>query len=65
MRKVIISLTLLLSTSFMNADNVFFSEFKTINGLIPFNYVSNSDYEPAVDKGIECQMQEIQAIVDQ
>lgn len=65
MRKVIISLTLLLSTSFMNADNVFFSEFKTINGLIPFNYVSNSDYEPAVNKGIECQMQEIQAIVDQ
>ena len=65
MRKVIISLTLLLSTSFMNADNVFFSEFKTINGLIPFNYVSNSDYEPAVDKGIECQMQEIRAIVDQ
>ena len=33
--------------------------------MIPFNYVSNSDYEPAVDKGIECQMQEIQAIVDQ
>ena len=65
MRKVIISLRLLLSTSFMNADNVFFSEFKTINGLIPFNYVSNSDYEPAVDKGIECQMQEIRAIVDQ
>lgn len=49
----------------MNADNVFLSEFKTSNGLIPFDYFTNKDYEPAIDKGIEVQMQEIQAIVDQ
>ena len=37
----------------MNADNVFLSEFKTMNGMIPFDYFTNKDFEPAIDFGIE------------
>lgn len=65
MRKIFITLTLLFSISLMNADNVFLSEFKTTHGLIPFDYFTNKDYEPAIDKGIEEQNQEIDAIVNQ
>ena len=64
MRKLFISLTLLLSMSLMNADNVFLSEFKTLNGMIPFDYFTNKDFEPAIDFGIEKAKAEVQAIVD-
>ncbi len=49
----------------IKADNVFLQEFKTTNGLIPFDYFTNADFEPAVVKGIEEQNQEIAAIVNQ
>lgn len=65
MRKFFITLTLLLSISLMNADNIFFSEFRTTHGLIPFDYFTNKDFEPAIDKGITEQNQEIDAIVNQ
>ncbi|MGN1245602.1 MAG: M3 family metallopeptidase [Muribaculaceae bacterium] len=64
MRKLFISLTLLLSMSLMNADNVFLSEFKTLNGMIPFDYFTNKDFEPAIDFGIDKAKAEVQAIVD-
>lgn len=50
--------------SLMNADNVFLSEFKTMNGMIPFDYFTNKDFEPAIDFGIEKAKAEVQAIVD-
>ena len=50
--------------SLMNADNVFLSEFKTLNGMIPFDYFTNKDFEPAIDFGIEKAKAEVQAIVD-
>ncbi len=51
--------------SLMNADNVFLSEFKTQNGLIPFDYFTNKDFEPAIDFSIDKAKAEINAIVDQ
>lgn len=65
MRKFFISLTLLLSVSFMNADNVFLSEFKTQHGMVPFDYFTNKDFEPAIDFGIAKAKENIQAIIDQ
>ena len=48
-----------------SADNPFFTEYTTtVLGTIPFSRVHNSDYEPAVDRGIKLQNQEIDAIVN-
>lgn len=49
----------------MLADNIFFHEFKTTNGAIPFDKISDSDYEPAIQHGIEKQDIEIDSIVNQ
>ena len=49
----------------MRADNVFLHEFKTTNGLIPFDYFTNADFEPAIMEGIKEQNQEIASIVNQ
>lgn len=66
MKKIILGLILLLTLHTMTkAENIFFSEFKTTNGAIPFDKISNSDFEPAIQKGIEEQTQEINAIVFQ
>ena len=67
MKKIFIVLSfLILQLTFMiKADNVFLQEFKTTNGLIPFDYFTNADFEPAVIKGIEEQNQEIAAIINQ
>lgn len=66
MKKLILGLILLLTLHTMTkAENIFFSEFKTTNGAIPFDKISNSDFEPAIQKGIEEQTQEINAIVFQ
>ncbi|MDD6777571.1 MAG: M3 family metallopeptidase [Bacteroidales bacterium] len=50
--------------SLMNADNVLLSDFKTLNGMIPFDYFTNKDFEPAIDLGIEKAKAEVEAIVD-
>lgn len=67
MRKLLIVLSILLlqSSIMMKADNVFLNEFKTTNGLIPFDYFTNADFEPAILEGIKEQEQEIAAIVNQ
>lgn len=49
----------------MNADNVFFHEFKTTHGAIPFDHITVADYEPAIKQGIAEHNQEIEAIANQ
>lgn len=49
----------------MKADNVFLNDFKTTHGLIPFDYFSNGDFEPAILEGIDEQNREIASIVRQ
>ena len=47
------------------ANNPFFTEYTgTVLGTIPFSRVHNADYEPAVDRGIRIQNEEIDAIVN-
>ncbi len=66
MKKIFLGLFLILSLQIMvKADNIFLSEFKTTNGAIPFDKITNSDFEPAIQKGIEEQTQQINAIVNQ
>ena len=66
MKKIFLGLFLIFSLHTMaKADNIFFTEFKTTNGAIPFDKITNADFEPAIQKGIEEQNQEISAIVNQ
>lgn len=66
MKKLILGLILILTLHTMSkAENIFFSEFKTTNGAIPFDKITNSDFEPAIQQGIEEQTQQINAIVNQ
>lgn len=59
-------ITLLLTAPIMaNADNIFFEEFKTTHNVVPFDRISKSYYEEAVDSGIKLARQEINAIVVQ
>lgn len=47
-----------------SAQNPFFEEFNTPYGTVPFSKISNSDYMPAIDRGISLARQEIDAIVN-
>lgn len=44
------------------AQNPFFSEYDTPHGTVPFSKITTADYEPAIDRGIELGLQEIEAI---
>lgn len=49
-----------------NAQNPFFQEFKgTPHATPPFNVITVADYEPAIDRGIELGIKEIEAITSQ
>ncbi|MDE6115648.1 MAG: M3 family metallopeptidase [Muribaculum sp.] len=45
-------------------SNPFFTEFETVHNTIPFDRISNKDYEPAIDRGMQLQNSEIDAIVN-
>jgi len=45
-------------------DNPFFSDFDTPYGVPPFHLIQNGHFAPAIEEGIERQLAEIQAIVD-
>ncbi len=47
-----------------SGDNPFFGEYTTLYGTIPFSKVQNSHYESAIDRGMELQNREIDAIVN-
>ena len=52
------------SCATQNEENPFLSEFKTPNGVPPFDKIKLEHYEPAFQKGIEEQNANIQAIVN-
>lgn len=64
MRKTI--LTALAATSIMiQAQNPFYQEFTgTPHGTVPFDKISVTDYEPAIDRGIKIGLENIDAIVN-
>ena len=49
----------------INAENIFFEEFKTTHNVVPFDRLDKSYYEEAVDSGIRLAQQEIDAIANQ
>lgn len=66
MRKKFLGFIILSLLPFMGqSENIFFKEFDTVHNTAPFDKIKNSDFEPAVDKGIEEQSQEVAAIVNQ
>lgn len=48
-----------------SAENPFFKEFDTPHATVPFNIVTNNQYEEAIDRGIKLAREEIDAICTQ
>lgn len=46
-----------------NTENPFFKPYNTLHDTIPFNSITDDDYEPAIRKGIELENQEINDII--
>lgn len=66
MKKILIPLTLLTSTCIMTtAQNPFFNEFEGVHQTAPFSQINNSQWMPAIDRGIAEARQEIDAITKQ
>ena len=66
MKKILIPLTLLISTGFMSsAQNPFFEDFKGAHETAPFSQIKNEHWMPAIDRGIELAQQEVNAITSQ
>ena len=62
MRKLLIPLFFLFALM-AKAENPFFQEFNTPHATPPFSKINNSQWEEAIDRGIELAKQEINAIV--
>lgn len=60
-KKILLSVTLA-SALMTQAQNIFESEFNTVHKTAPFSKITNADYEPAIDRGIELALAEIDAI---
>lgn len=66
MKRLLIPLTLLITTGFMsNAQNPFFDDFKGVHATAPFTEIKNEHWMPAIDRGIENAQKEIDAITKQ
>ena len=66
MKRLLIPLTLLITTGFMsNAQNPFFDDFKGVHATAPFKEIKNEHWMPAIDRGIENAQKEIDAITKQ
>ncbi|MDE5734549.1 MAG: M3 family metallopeptidase [Duncaniella sp.] len=64
MRKILVAAAAA-TTIMTQAQNPFFGEFtSTPHGTPPFDRISTADYEPAVDRGIELGLKEIEAIAN-
>lgn len=63
MKKILVPLFILFAVM-CNAENVFFSQFNTTHGTPPFSQIDNSQWMPAIDRGIELAKAEITKIVD-
>lgn len=71
MKKLLTTLTVtlsLMSTMSSQAQPapgaVFADKFNTVHSTAPFSKISNADYEPAIDRGIEMAKAEIDAIAN-
>ena len=60
---VVAAATLLSSSIAMQAENPFFSPFATEHGTPPFSLIDDTQWQPAIDRGIESARAEIDAIV--
>lgn len=61
MKKILLGLTI--GTALMTqAQNVLESDFATIHGTAPFSKIENSQYEPAIDRGIALALKGIEEI---
>lgn len=66
MKKFLIPLTLLMSTSYMSqAQNPLFEEFKGVHQTAPFSAIDNTHWMPAIDRGIANAQAEVDAITRQ
>ena len=61
MKKVLTGLTI--ATALMTqAQNPLTGDFNTVHGTAPFSKIENAHYEPAIDRGINLALKEIDAI---
>lgn len=63
MQRLILFLTLFFPVM-LNAQNVFFEDFKTIHATPPFASIDNSQWMPAIERGIDLAKAEVAAIVN-
>lgn len=68
MKKIVTGLlvagAIMTQAQIIQAENVLESKFMTEHGTVPFSKISNKDYEPAIDFGIDKARKEIDAIVN-
>lgn len=65
MRKTfILILFIAIMTANINSQNPFFSEYKTPHGTVPFDKIKNEHFEPAFEKGMKEQAEEIDLIIN-
>lgn len=66
MKKTLIGIFIFFATmTIANAQNPFFSDYKTPHGTAPFDKIKNEHFEPAFDKAIEMHKSEINKLVAQ
>ena len=66
MKQILLFLSLTILLAPMNAENIFLStQYYTDDDLIPFDRITNADFEPAINAGIAEQNKEIDAITKQ
>lgn len=63
MRKPLLAATLSIAIM-TNANNPFFSEFKTVHGTAPFNEIKTEHYEEAIVRGLDLARNEINSIAE-
>ncbi len=65
MRKTLLTAVAVATSIMTQAQNPFFEEFKgTPHGTAPFDHISLSHYEPAIDRGIKLGLQGVDKIVN-
>lgn len=65
MRKTLLTAVAVATSIMTQAQNPFFEEFKgTPHGTVPFDRISLSHYEPAIDRGIKLGLQGVDKIVN-
>lgn len=63
MKKILLTLVTFVAIM-ANAENPFYKPFDTVHGTAPFKSIDNSQWMPAIDRGIDLANKEIKAITD-